>query len=196
VQGYRTVNISSTLRTVWYSICNIYLLLHVSTERSHHQGVIIAKVYNQHNNICYTAPNKLLIYVINDVSHSTCVGRYIDCKNRYSVNSRKLQNGWINMWTEGTVAVSEKDWYNWRPGAPHILETGELKWCWCNWLSGSSWITLGEDNSSSCIKSHELSDTHYTAAIMFLKHILIIIYHLSMHNLNVTTYLAITCFGH
>jgi len=26
----------------------------------------------------------------------------------HSVNNRKLQNGWINMWTEGTVAVSVK----------------------------------------------------------------------------------------
>jgi hypothetical protein len=107
VQGYRTVNISCT---VWYKICNIYILLHVSTDRCHPQGVIIPKVYNQHNNICSTPPNKLLIYAINAVSHSTCVGWYIDCKNRYSVNSRKLQNVWINMWTEGTVAVRGKDY--------------------------------------------------------------------------------------
>jgi hypothetical protein len=28
----------------------------------------------------------------------------------YSMNNKKLQNGWINMWTEGNVAVSEKDY--------------------------------------------------------------------------------------
>ena len=47
-------------------------------------------------------------YVINGVTHSACVGWYIDCKNMHSGNNRKLQNGWINMWTEGTVAVSGK----------------------------------------------------------------------------------------
>jgi len=46
-------------------------------------------------------------YVLNGVSHSACVGWYIDCQNMHSVNSRKLQNGWIHMWTEGTVAVSQ-----------------------------------------------------------------------------------------
>jgi len=47
-------------------------------------------------------------YAINGVSNSACVGWYIDCQNMHSVNNRKLQNGWINMWTEGTVAVRKE----------------------------------------------------------------------------------------
>jgi len=49
-------------------------------------------------------------YVINGVPHSACVGWYIDCKNMHIGNNRILQNGWINIWTEGTVAVSGKSY--------------------------------------------------------------------------------------
>jgi hypothetical protein len=41
----------------------VYIVLHVSTQRCHPQGLIIAKVYNQHNNVCSTSPYKVLIYV-------------------------------------------------------------------------------------------------------------------------------------
>ena len=52
----------------------IYILLHVSTQSCQPHGLIIAKVYNQHNNICSAPPYKVLSYAINGVSHSACVG--------------------------------------------------------------------------------------------------------------------------
>ena len=77
-----------------YVLCDTafvtYIYCYMFRQRCHPQGVIIPKVYNQHNNIYSTPPNKLLIYAINGVSHSACVGWYIDCKNMYSVNSRKF----------------------------------------------------------------------------------------------------------
>ena len=41
----RKINISSNIRTHWFTICYIYQLLHVSTLRCHSQGVIITKIY-------------------------------------------------------------------------------------------------------------------------------------------------------
>jgi hypothetical protein len=145
VQGYRTVNISCT---VWYSICNIYILLHVSTERCHPQGVIIPKV-------------------------GACVGWYIDFKNMYSMNSRKLQNGWINMWTEGTVVVRGKDY----TGITGVL-AHSLVWkhnCWSGFDSTDCQEvltprTLGLDNNNPKVRC-PVSSLSSQSSCYFLSHL-------------------------
>ena len=117
-----------------------YLYCYMFRQSCHYLGLIIAKVYNQHINICSTPPYKVLLYVTNGVSHSAWVVWYIDCKNMHSVNNRKLQNGWINMWTVGTVDVSQKAYTRTNGDLAQTpnLETQVPKLCWWKWLAQNS----------------------------------------------------------
>ena len=165
------VNILVSLNkcTLLYTIndINCYIFRHgiaILRESSHQSYTINITIYVPLLPICCW-------YVINGVSHSECVGWYIDCKNMHSGNNRKLQNGWINMWTEGTVAVSRKA-YNGITGVLghqlvwKRLEAQIMKWYRFNRWSGSTSRTLVWDNPSSCVKPRDLSGSRPTAAIM------------------------------
>jgi hypothetical protein len=95
-----------------YLLCDTPFVTYIYCYMFRHIDVILMKSSTRSYTINTTLYVPLIPvwcrYAINGVSHSACVGWYFDCQNMHSVNNVKLQNGWINMWTEGTVAVSGK----------------------------------------------------------------------------------------